>query len=300
MFSKGNHFVYQVIARRPVPSYNWFMIYEYDNSIHFLKSALQKKAAINSSYSLRAFAKKLGLSPGALSLILNRKKKLSVERAYEVARALELNAEESDYFMALIQLEGAKSEAMKMQYLEKVKGLNPRLVDSVNLKQTILSLEHFKLISNWYGLAVLELLSAKNTEWTAKSIAKKMDLSKIEAELTLERLLKLELIEEKANGSYVRAADTVMITSQVPSDAIRKYYEDVHEKSLKSVREQAPSEKVIGAQVFAFDPEQLEEVRKLTDDYLNSLNELAAKGENKTEVYQAITNIFRLSQRETI
>ena len=57
---------------------------------------------------------------------------------------------------------------------------------------------------------------------------------------------------------------------------------------------------MIGAQVFAFDPEQLEEVRKLTDDYLNSLNELAAKGENKTEVYQAITNIFRLSQRETI
>lgn len=276
------------------------MIYEYDNSIHFLKSILKEKAEINSSYSLRAFAKKLGLSPGALSLILNRKKKLSVERAYEVAKALDLNTEETEYFMTLIQLEGAKSEALKIQYLEKVKSLNPKINQSTNLKQAILSLEHFKLISHWYGLAILELISTPKGEWNLKTITKKMGLSKIDVELILERLLKLELIEEKKDGSYKRAVETVMVTSHVQSDALRKYYVSVHGESLKSIHEQTPNEKVIGAQVFAFDTAQLEEVRKLTDNYLNSLNDLAATGKNKTEIYQAITNVFRISQKETI
>jgi uncharacterized protein (TIGR02147 family) len=276
------------------------MIYEYDNSIHFLKSVLQEKAEINSSYSLRAFAKKLGLSPGALSLILSRKKKLSVERAYEVAKALALDPESTEYFLSLVQLEGAKSEAMKMQYLEKVKNLNPKIKNSKNLKQTILTLEHFKLISDWYGLAILELLSGAVGVWNVKSISKKMKLPKIDVELTLDRLMKLELIEEQADGSYKRVIETLMIESQISNDAIKKYYEGVHAESLKSVKEQSPSEKVIGAQVFAFDPSQLEEVRKLTDDFLNSLNELAAAGKNKTEIYQAITNIFRLSEKEQI
>ena len=273
------------------------MIYEYDNSINFLRSTLQDKSEVNSSYSLRAFAKKLGLSAGALSSILNRKKKLSVERGYEVAKALGLNTEETEYFMALIQLEGAKSEALKIQYLEKVKNLNPKISQSKNLKQTILSLEHFKLISSWYGLAVLELISSPVGEWNAKSISKKLRLTKLDTELTLERLLKLELIEEAGSGAFKRSVETVMITSQVPSDALRKYYEGVHGESLKSIKEQSPAEKVIGAQVFSFDTSQLEEVRRLTNSYLDSLNDLAATGKNKTEVYQAIANVFRLSEK---
>lgn len=300
VFSKGKRIVYQAIAPHPVMSYNDYMIYEYDDSIHFLKSTLQSKAEVNSSYSLRAFAKKLGLSAGALSSILNRKKKLSVERAHEVANALGLNADATEYFMALVQLEGAKSDSLKIQYLEKVKALNPKINQSKNLKQTLLTLEHFKLISDWYGLAILELISGPVGEWNIKTIAKKMGLSKVNVELTLERLTKLELIEENADGSYKRIAETVMVQSQVPSDALKKYYEGVHAESLKSVFSQTPSEKVIGAQVFAFDPSQLEEVRELTNAYLDSLNELAAAGINKTEIYQAITNVFKLTQKDSI
>ena len=288
------------LLRMPTPCISRPMIYEYDDSIHFLKSALKQRAEKNSGYSMRAFAKKLGLSAGGLSLILNRKKKLSVDRAYEVAQALELDAEASEYFTTLVQLEGAKSDALRIQFLDKVRALNPNINASKDLKQSILSLEHFKLISDWYGLAVLELVSNAEGNWTSKNISKKLGLHKIDVEIVLERLLKLELIEEIEEGAFVRVVDSLMIESQVPNEAIRKYYQGVHAQSLKSLEEQTPAEKVIGAQVFAFDPTQIEEVRKLTDEYLKKLNSLAAEGKNRTEVYQAITNVFRIGHKELV
>lgn len=276
------------------------MIYEHDNTAGFLKATLELKSKQNARYSLRAFAKKIGLSPGGLSQIMNGKKNLSVERAHAIGLALELDPQETEYFLSLVQLESAKAPALKLQYLEKVKLLNPKLEGSKDLKQTLLTLDHFKLISDWYGLAIIELVTIVEGEWTATSIAKKMGLSKIEVENTLTRLTNLELIEQTADGHFVRIAGAVMIHASVPNEAIRNYYTGVHQRSLESLTTQTVAEKVIGAQVFAFDPAQIDEVRELADQFLNQLNELAKKGKHRTQVYQAITNIFKLTNEEKI
>ncbi len=79
---------------------------------------------------------------------------------------------------------------------------------------------------------------------------------------------------------------------------MRSYYKEIHQKSLNSVESQNSNEKVIGAQVFAFDPDQIDAVRELTDQYLNQLNEIAKAGKKKTEIYQALANVFRLTHKE--
>ena len=58
---------------------------------------------------------------------------------------------------------------------------------------------------------------------------------------------------------------------------------------------QTPKEKVSAAETFTFDTDQLEEVRKLTDEYLDKLVELSRQGKNKTQTYQTLLNIFRLT-----
>lgn len=276
--------------------YNVYMIYEYDNSTQFLKASLQDKAKQNPSYSMRAFAKKLGLSSGGLSLILNRKKKLSVARAYEIAVALELNSEEADYFVTLVMHESANSEQAKIQCLEKLKSINPILKHSTDLRQSFLDLEHFKFISEWYGLAILELISGVEGIWNAPTIARRLNISKTDTEVMLERLEQLEMIE-KRGFNYHRLTDSLFINSALPNEGLKSYYEGIHDKSKESVRLQSPKEKIIASQVFAFDPKQLEEAEKLTNDYLNKLEALSLKSEKKIEVYQAITNIFRLTNK---
>ena len=55
--------------------------------------------------------------------------------------------------------------------------------------------------------------------------------------------------------------------------------------------------KVIGTEVFAFDPSQLEKARTITNAYLDQMLELARKSKNRTEIYMTAVNFFRLSKK---
>ena len=205
------------------------MIFEYDNSTHFLKAILQSKTDQNPNYSMRSFAKKLGISPGGLSLILNKKKKLSVARAYEVASSIELSSDETDYFVTLVQLESSHNEQVKHQCLEKLKRLNPRLQNAKELHKALLNLEKFKMISKWYGLVILELLSEIENKWNFIAIQGYLKVPKNELEIMLDRLIKLGLILEY-NGIYKRITGSVIVDSSYPNNGLQNYYKEIHKK----------------------------------------------------------------------
>lgn len=277
------------------------LVFEHRDPVGYLKEVFSEKSRANPKFSLRAFAEKLALSPGALHKILARQKKLSFERAHEVAKRLGLEGAETEYFVTLAQFENAKSESMRARLLDQLKRMNPRGLD----RATELGIDRFKLVSDWYGLAVLELVSAvmprerKSApgQWTAAQIAKALGITTAQSESTLERLAKLDLLARSPDGKFARAAGSVLVVSDVPNEALRNYYRGVLDRCLESVAEQPPSDKVVGAEVFAFDPAQIEEVRSLTDDYLTSLRRLAQTGKRRTEVYQALTNVFRITKK---
>jgi uncharacterized protein (TIGR02147 family) len=279
------------------------MIFNHMDPVGFLKEQLAERAKANPSYSLRAFARKLELSPGGLSLILARKKRFSAERAVGIARALELDAKESEYFVLLNQFTHAKNEAYRTLILEKLALLRAVAGQGSASETSVLSVDRFRLISEWYGLACLELVtcvSPSQGKWNSRLIAERLTITPAEADAMIERLKRLQLIEETTPGVYVRKAHSVAVTSETPNDAIRSYYEGVHGHSSASIRSQGPDTKSIGAQVFAFDPADLPQVKKLTDEFLLGLNEIATRGKNRSEVYQAIANVFRLSAPEAV
>ena len=257
----------------------------------YLKQIFAEAVKSNPQFSLRAFAKKCGITPGGLSQVLNLKKRLSVSRAHELALALALNPREREYFVLLAQIENAKSANLKSELFERAKAFHPEK-DSIHN----LSLEQFKLISDWYGLAILEYITSISGEFDNNQLAKYFGITKIEVETTLERLKKLELIEQTDKG-YKRIVDRVLVSSGIPNEAIRNYYKGVIEESKKSITTQTPQEKIIGTEVFAFDPAQIEQLTRLTDRYLNNIQKIARKGTKRTEVYQVFIDVFRLNQK---
>lgn len=262
------------------------------NSASFLRRKYSEALKNNPRYSLRAFAARLGLSPGGLSHILSRRKKLSLARAQEIAETLKLTPEEKDEFLLLVQIEAATRPSVKATLYEQLKKISGASSTGV----MNLSLESFQLISHWYGLAVLEMITHFAGDWGAEKIGEYLGVAKVDIEITLERLEKLEMIERTPTG-YRRCTDRVMVNGLTPNEAFRNYYHQILDRADESIRTQQSKERVIGTEVFAFDPEQIPEARKLTDEYLNGMLDLAKRGKKRSEMYQVVSSCFRLNPK---
>src|SRR4051812_9647516 len=105
----------------------------------FLQTELARRAKEHPGYSLRAFARSLQTDPSALSKILAGRLKVGPRTIRRLWHALALSSDEIDSFVALRSV----SEA------EKPSGAswNYRAINA----------ETFKVVSDWYHYAILEL-----------------------------------------------------------------------------------------------------------------------------------------------
>jgi len=84
------------------------------NYIDFLKHQLELRLAKNQSYSLRAFARDLGLSASRLSEVLKKKKGLSINAAFLLTEKLGLTSKEKELFF--LSVEALHSRSKKIMY----------------------------------------------------------------------------------------------------------------------------------------------------------------------------------------
>ena len=81
--------------------------------LEILKARFEKRKSTNSRYSLRAFARDLGLNPGVLSAILNQKRGIPFQRVRDLSEKLHLSDQESKEFEHSIYERKKKLRRMK-------------------------------------------------------------------------------------------------------------------------------------------------------------------------------------------
>jgi uncharacterized protein (TIGR02147 family) len=258
----------------------------------FLKEVLADRVRKNPSYSLRALAKQVGLASSTLCEIMKGKGNLSFDSAQRVASRLGLEGQEAEYFCLLVQLESAKSPETKDAVLNQLRRLQPEQ------KIHDLSLDHFKVISDWYYSAILELTYLDRFELTPANISKKLRITQAEAEVAIERLLRLELLELTSQGKLKKTVDYVQAQSAVPSEAIRKHYRQTLEKAMQAIDTQTPQEKVSGAETLPIDPERLLEAKAIVDRFFSEMIALSKSCKKKSAVYNLNVHFFNLTPKE--
>lgn len=97
-----------------------------------LKHQLQQRQEMNPKYSLRAFAKKLSLSPSKVSEVLSGKKRLGVERAEEIANKLGLSSLEKELFVLSARIESSSKKIDRDELAKHVRELSSQ----INAKRT--------------------------------------------------------------------------------------------------------------------------------------------------------------------
>lgn len=192
----------------------------YENEfIVTLRKELTERISRNPKYSLRAFARDIGLHPSRVSQILNGKQGLSTVMAKQVATKIGFSNEETKRFCQLATYLHARSKNLKELAYSDLQ------VADQAASNHLLKEDAWEYISRWYYVVIQELCCNKKFVFTIKNIMSCLALSEIEVIDALERMVRLNILRLENNGTYVPTKEHLHIPSGIPSMAIKKAHE---------------------------------------------------------------------------
>lgn len=253
--------------------------------IEILKTKLSQRCSKNSHYSLRAFARDLGISPQRLSHVLNGKHGLSPKAATEIAEKLVLSESEKALFCALVEQKHGRSKIIRAEAQEKLKNIG----DSYRN----LNLDHFKIIADWYHFAIMELTLVEGFKSEPKWIATALGISEINVKLAIERLLKLEMLETK-NGHLHLSGQFFTDPQGIPSEAVRNFHRQLMQKAMESLDFQDLGEREVSSTILAIDSEDYDSARKDLQNFRKEFDKKYSAAKKKNKVYCLGFQFFRL------
>ncbi len=263
---------------------------EFTDYRSYLSHLLEHRSNSNRHYSLRSFARDLSVSPGQLSKVLSGKRGISHETAIELSDRLNLTEGDTAYFCDLVQSVHARTE--KAQQIAKARCHAHRHIPNFQIVQ----LDLFKIVSDWYHFAILELTFFDDFENNNDWIADKLDITVQEVDIAVKRLIRIGLLEE-IDGVLRKKVDSIDTPPELQNEAIQKVNEQLLDKAKESIRNQAPSNRLLSTITMAIDKSKLKDARKLIIDFKYKLSEFLT-GDKKESVYCFSTQLFELTTND--
>jgi len=247
---------------------------------------LERRSNKNPQYSMRSYARDLGLSPSSLSLILNGKQGLSLSKARDIANKIFTTELERRYFSDLVECSHARSH--KKRELARIR------LTRFHSEKAILDLEAFRIISDWYHFAICELTEVEGFQSSPLWISKSLDVPVDKVEKAISRLLKIGLLKY-SNGILSQTHSFLSTTTDIPSQALKEFHTQVLQKAQLAINNQSVQERDIGSIIFPMKKSELDWLKQETRSFRRKLVDRAEQSKKKDSVYCISTQIFRMS-----
>lgn len=257
----------------------------------YIEREFKARCRRNPSYSLRAYARDLQVPPSKLSEVLRHTCGLSAQSATALAPRLRLTEKEAEHFVTLVESEHSRSSTRKEQAKKLLEQF--QLVNGV----TELDLEKYKVISDWYHYAILELMTldhfVSSNEWMAEQLG--LDVATvIEA---LNRLVRVQLIEN-IDGAWKTCEQNTSSPSHIPSREIREHHFQILQKATASIEDQPMDERDLATMTLAIDEKDFPVVKQRLKEFRRSLASDLQKSVNRDRVFCLSTQFFPLSKKK--
>jgi len=253
-----------------------------------LKEKLIQKQKSLPAFSLRSFAKKAGISQSMLSQVLHGNRNLSKKSAIKLVELLPFNGEESDFFISLVEYQTASSIHLKKHLFENICKNHPK-TDVYEIQ-----IDQFKIIADWYHIAILELTRLDKFVPSITYIANKLELSKLEATQAVDRLQKQGLLIEK-NNRWVKSNKIFETPANISNVHIREYHNQMLVKAVEALKDQSANKRDFSGMTIAINQKQLPMVREKIKAFKKELSQCLNQDPDKDQVYQLNIQFFSLT-----
>jgi uncharacterized protein (TIGR02147 family) len=261
-------------------------IQEHSDFRLWLQEEYTKRCGKNPSYSLRAFAALLDLDSSSVSQILTGKRKASAKLALGIFEKLGVHPTIAQRILGSL-----KPTAGRPSNQTKKKQSTPE----PNYGQ--LTLDAFAVVADWYHYAIMELTVTEGFKNDPQWIARSLNISVIEVKVAIERLMRLELIEEK-DGTLIQTENLLSngFTGVTTSGAHKQLQRQVLQKALEAIDNTPQEDKDITSMTMAIDRSKLPEARKLIQKFRRDLCQFLENGK-KEDIYHLGVQLYPVSKR---
>ena len=260
-----------------------------------IRDELAQRIEKNPRFSLRAFADQLGVGASVLSLILSGRRPISTRLVERIFSSLEFSEGKKRNFLESVLKEksdlGLKrvSPKLKQHVIDSRERKNGR--SAINI-----GLDEFRIISDWYHYAILELTSIKGFKADFKWVSKSLEISEIEAKLAIERLFKLELLESR-DGRWRKTNLSSDTKDKSKTSAFhKKRQRQMLLKSIESLENDPIELRNHSGITVAIDSKKLLEAKKRIGKFMWDLANELTTGE-KDGVYEMQFSLFPLHKQ---
>lgn len=265
-------------------------IFTYYDYREFLRDLVASKRRKSSVFSHRYIVQKAGFkSPTALKHVIDGKRNLSLEAANKFATALKIEGIPRHYFLTLVLFNQSTSLAEQEKYLNELielkKAENPSRITE----------EQFDILSQWYHLAIREIVNLPDFKNSAKWIARVLSpqITPFEASQSLQMLKKTGMVE-KVEGIYQSTNRTIATNPQVHSIKVMEFHRQMIERGSEAIKRFTSELREISGTTLRMSKKDVQNVKVLLREFRKKLLTLAANSTEADQVYQLNFQFFPL------
>lgn len=247
---------------------------------HVLREAFVESQVRNPAYSLRAFARRLAISPSALSEILNGKRRVSRKLAERLADKLCLEPRKRQDLLARFKRAGATAKGATEQVAYEE-------LDS----------DQFATISEWYHFGILSLMETTTFQEDPTWISERLNIKVTEAAGGLDRLLRLGLVARSKNGKLKLTKARLTTSDGVYNLSIRRAHATNLALAQRSLAEDPVDVVDFSSMTMAIDPSLIPEARRMIRELADQVSAKLEIPGKQTEVYNLCVQLFPLSHQ---
>lgn len=242
----------------------------------FLEQELCRRNSLNPNYSLRAFARDLGVDSSFLSKLLNGKRAMTVRTILSLAPRLGMD------------------DALVKDYIQKANGRRRRYLgrDSGEIEFEPLDNPKLAEVLEWYHLAILELVGVSDFEPQAAWIAERLSIPSEQAEKALKELTEQGVLVQGENGKWKSELTKHSLCSK-KFPRLQEVKKSFYEKAVSALNQGMGDHHALTLSVSESRyQEALEKITRFSRELCHFLQE----PEEKEKVFQILVSIFPISK----
>ena len=238
-----------------------------------VSAELTQARAKNPQYSLRAFARRVGLHPSALSEILSGRRPFTKMTGGKI----------------LDRIDVAPEQAIRLRAALKGKHRSSPHQTVRSRGYHVLTADQIHVLADWYHFAIRELARTHGFTKDPAWIATRLGLRKRDAAAALRRLERLKLLDEEPVQ--------VTTTHDVHSSVLQRAHRQHMELAIEALNDVDVAERDITGITMAIDPAKLPEAKRRIMKFRRELCEFLEDGK-KSEVFRLNVQLFPMTKKK--